>query len=251
MNSGYLKIYRKCRENFLYMEKPFDRWHAFEDLLFMARRFPADVMIKGKMIHLDVGQLIVGTDKLAERWGWSRGKVTRYMTTLETQGMIAKIGTASGTLITIENYGLYQLARTEDDTADGTADGTTDGTADGTHKKKEKKVRKKESKNVLITPHTPLLTDCGEELQEAVKRWLAYKQERGQTYKQVGLDTLIKKIKKSAIQYGESVVVDLIDECIANRYQGIIWERIQKQQPKEQDRLAWLDEIDWSGADDN
>ena len=242
MNSGYLKIYRKCRENFLYMEKPFDRWHAFEDLLFMARRFPADVMIKGKMIHLDVGQLIVGTDKLAERWGWSRGKVTRYVTTLETQGMIAKIGTASGTLITIENYGLYQLARTEDDTADGTADGT--------HKKKEKKVRKKESKNVLITPHTPLLTDCGEELQEAVKRWLAYKQERGQAYKQVGLDTLIKKIKKSAIQYGESVVVDLIDECIANRYQGIIWERIQKRQPKEQDRLAWIDDIDWS-SDDN
>lgn len=77
-------------------------------------------------------------------------------------------------------------------------------------------------------------------------RWLAYKRERGQTYKAVGLDTLLKKIKKSAEEYGEASVTDLIDECIANRYQGIIWDRLKK--PRLEDSYRMMEE--WANGKD-
>ena len=93
--------------------------------------------MKGQVIELEAGQLIVSEKKLAEKWDWSRGKVRRFLSLLESLQMIQVNGTAYGTLVTIENYTKYQC------------DGTSDGTSDGTHIKKDKKVKKvKKDKNI-------------------------------------------------------------------------------------------------------
>lgn len=153
MNNGYIKLYRKCLENEFFLEKPFDRWRAFEYLLISARYKPSRVILKGQVIELEAGQLIVSEKKLAEKWDWSRGKVRRFLSLLESLQMIQVNGTAYGTLVTIENYTKYQCDGTSDgttdSTSDSTTDGTTDGTSDGTHIKKDKKVKKvKKDKNV-------------------------------------------------------------------------------------------------------
>ena len=236
--SGYIKIHRKLIDWGWYSD-PTTKV-VFLHLLLTANYKESE--FKGQKIA--PGQTVVGVKALAEKLGLTVQNVRTALSHLEASGEITRKSTNRFSVVTIANWGKYQLA---DDELTNNQQSTNNQL---TTLEERKKVRKEESKKErIITPLTPL-TDCGEELQEAVRRWLAYKQERGQAYKQVGLDTLIKKIKKSAIQYGESVVVDLIDECIANRYQGIIWERIQKRQPKEQDRLAWIDDIDWS-SDDN
>lgn len=153
MNNGYIKLYRKCLENEFFLEKPFDRWRAFEYLLISARYKPSRVILKGQVIELEAGQLIVSEKKLAEKWDWSRGKVRRFLSLLESLQMIQVNGTAYGTLVTIENYTKYQCDGTTDgttdSTSDSTTDGTTDGTSDGTHIKKDKKVKKvKKDKNI-------------------------------------------------------------------------------------------------------
>lgn len=153
MNNGYIKLYRKCLENEFFLEKPFDRWRAFECLLISARYKPSRVILKGQVIELEAGQLIVSEKKLAEKWDWSRGKVRRFLSLLESLQMIQVNGTAYGTLVTIENYTKYQCDGTSDgttdSTSDSTTDGTTDGTSDGTHIKKDKKVKKvKKDKNI-------------------------------------------------------------------------------------------------------
>lgn len=160
MLDGYIKLHRKVLSNEMFLELPFDRWRAFEFLMLSARYKPTDIMIKGKIIHLDVGQLIFGEDALASKWGWSRGKVRRFLIQLSELGMIQHRGTPYGTVITIENYTMYQgrqtsnstPLRTEDYTADGTGNGTLGstalGTADGTDNKKEKKEKK--DKNIII-----------------------------------------------------------------------------------------------------
>lgn len=139
----YIKLYRKVMENAIFLELPYDRWHAFEFLLLKARRFPTVTILKGKPINLEVGQLIYGEEKLAVKWGWSRGKVKRYLDMLENLGMIKKNGTPYGTLITIENYAKYQGDYSQDDTSLDTSDSTSldtsDDTTDGTHKKNVKK----------------------------------------------------------------------------------------------------------------
>lgn len=149
MNNGYIKLYRKCLENEFFLEKPFDRWRAFEYLLISARYKPSRVILKGQVIELEAGQLIVSEKKLAEKWDWSRGKVRRFLSLLESLQMIQVNGTAYGTLVTIENYTKYQCDGTSDGTTDSTSGGTSDSTSDGTHIKKDKKVKKvKKDKNI-------------------------------------------------------------------------------------------------------
>lgn len=149
----YIKLYRKVAENELFLELPYDRWHAFEYLLLHARRFPSVVILKGKPIPLDTGQLIIGEGKLGTKWGWSRGKVIRFLDMLEELEMIKKNGTPYGTVITIENYAKYQCDVPSDDTPTSTPVDTPDGTSGGTYKKNDKKVKKekKEKKDNNIS----------------------------------------------------------------------------------------------------
>lgn len=150
----FIKLYRKAAESELFSERPFDRWHAFEYLLINARRFPKDVIIKGQRITLDVGQLICGMEILGDKWGWSRGKVQRFLNLLEKMEMIEKKPSQIGTIITIKNYKKYQCDSTAGDTSESiekyattttsrahnkSSDDTTDSTTDGTGRKKDKK----------------------------------------------------------------------------------------------------------------
>ena len=177
-NKTYIKLYRKVMDNAIFLELPYDRWHAFEFLILKARRFPTVTILKGKPIKLEVGQLICGEEKLASKWGWSRGKVKRYLDMLENLGMIKKNGTPYGTLITIENYTKYQgecpYSDTTDDTTDGTSLDTSDGTTDGTHKKNVKKEKKEKNvkKDIYIGVPDELKTAFMEfaEMREAKKK---------------------------------------------------------------------------------
>ena len=177
-NKTYIKLYRKVMDNAIFLELPYDRWHAFEFLLLKARRFPTVTILKGKPIKLEVGQLICGEEKLAVKWGWSRGKVKRYLDMLENLGMIKKNGTPYGTLITIENYTKYQGECSYSDTPLGTSDGTSldtsDGTSDGTHKKNVKKDKnvKNVKKDIYIGVPDELKTAFMEfaEMREAKKK---------------------------------------------------------------------------------
>lgn len=177
-NKTYIKLYRKVMDNAIFLELPYDRWHAFEFLLLKARRFPTVTILKGKPIKLEVGQLICGEEKLAVKWGWSRGKVKRYLNMLENLGMIKKNGTPYGTLITIENYTKYQgecsYSDTPLDTSDGTSLDTTGGTSDGTHKKNVKKDKnvKNVKKDIYIGVPDELKTAFMEfaEMREAKKK---------------------------------------------------------------------------------
>ena len=174
----YITLYRKVMDNAIFLELPYDRWHAFEFLLLKARRFPTVTILKGKPIKLEVGQLICGEDKLASKWGWSRGKVKRYLDMLENLGMIKKNGTPYGTLITVENYTKYQGECSYSDTPLGTSDGTSldtsDDTSDGTHKKNVKKDKnvKNVKKDIYIGVPDELKTAFMEfaEMREAKKK---------------------------------------------------------------------------------
>ena len=88
----------------------------------------------------------------------------------------------------------------------------------------------KESKGADKPPApTPLF---GPELKAAFEDWLEYKKEKRQPYKPKGLQSLVTQIEKQAGVYGESAVAGLIVESMANGWQGIIWDRLEKQQPR-------------------
>ena len=142
----FIKLYRKAVENELFEEKPFDRWHAFEYMLIRASTFPETKIFKGHRVEIGRGELVFGTAKMAEKFGWSRNKLIRFLELLKECGMIQFRGTPYGTHVTIENYTFYQDGQTPNGTPDGTSNGTPDGTSNGTHLKKDKKVKKEKNR---------------------------------------------------------------------------------------------------------
>lgn len=61
----------------------------------------------------------------------------------------------------------------------------------------------------------------------AVAGWLEYKYEKKNKYLVSGFESLLKIISKKCKLFGDCAVIDLIAECQANNYQGIIWDKIK------------------------
>ena len=84
-------------------------------------------------------------------------------------------------------------------------------------------------------------------LREKIEEWLKYKWERKEYYKETGFKSLLAKLEKATNQYGVENMLNLIDECMASNYKGIIFEKLEKQNKSKQDRKEELPE--WFGKD--
>lgn len=128
---GWIKIHRKITNDPMYFAEPFTRMQAFLDLVLIANFQPTVMYKRGIKINVGRGQTVRSEHELAERWRWSRGKVRRFLSVLETDQKIVQQKSRVCNCISVVNYDKYQL----DDTTDSTTDGTTDST---TKNKKEK-----------------------------------------------------------------------------------------------------------------
>lgn len=72
-----------------------------------------------------------------------------------------------------------------------------------------------------------------EPLKEKISEWLTYKAEKKQPYKETGLKSLLRKIESKEQEFGSVAIIDLIDECMSRNYQGIIWDRLQRETSKQ------------------
>lgn len=61
--------------------------------------------------------------------------------------------------------------------------------------------------------------------------WIAYKTERKEIYKEVGLKSLLRQVENNQITYGANAVCDLIDDSMANGWKGIIFDRLKQKVP--------------------
>ena len=119
---SYIYLDRKIQDHWLWSEKPFDKARAWIDLLMLADYCAKDTLHKGKIVKRKRGEVHVSLLWLAERWGWSRDKVRRFMRLLESDKMIHLNATRNETTITIENYSKFQDKSPTDNTTDNTTD---------------------------------------------------------------------------------------------------------------------------------
>ena len=71
-------------------------------------------------------------------------------------------------------------------------------------------------------------TEFSEAMIAKVEEWIKYKAERRDAYKPTGLQSLISQIKNNVQKHGEKAVIDLITECMAANYKGLIFEKLEK-----------------------
>lgn len=172
-DKGYIKLYRDIRDHWIWSgdDEPFDRAHAWIDLIMLMNHKDRETLFDGRMIVVKRGHKITSLRKLSKRWNWSIHKVSDFLNTLEEAGMISQVRDTKKTLINVINYDFYQGS----DSPSGTQKGhrrNTQGTqkrhsrdTEGNKqdiKKNVEECKKKEEEE------TPALTD--EELRE--RGWL-------------------------------------------------------------------------------
>ena len=108
---GYVLIHRKIWDNVLFCSSErFDRRSAWLYLIMHANHVEGSFMVKGRLFHVQRGQLFTSVRYLAQTWGWDKSTVSRFLSDIETEKMITVTRTQSGTLITIRNYNKYQVS---------------------------------------------------------------------------------------------------------------------------------------------
>lgn len=101
---GWVKIWRKLIDTPLWLEEPFTRGQAWIDLILMAKRPDSD----------NPGAVCCSIMYLCNRWKWSHGKVERFISRLNRDGMVNvhknghQNGESFGKLLTVVKYGSYQ-----------------------------------------------------------------------------------------------------------------------------------------------
>ena len=152
-------------------------------------------MFRGKPKTYKRGDVDRSISSLADRWGWSRQKVRRFLNQLVDDGMVQVNATTNDTTITIVKYGDFQNKRTTNDTTNDTTDVTTertsDVTTDGTHTRNDKGMERNdkeikhtfgEYQNVKLTDRqlAKLISDYDEStIDSAIKFLDEYIQEKG------------------------------------------------------------------------
>ena len=99
----------------------------------------------------------------------------------------------------------------------------------GEEKERGKKGSGKGKKPIKQPDFDFTTTNFSPALIQAVESWLQYKTERRDEYKPTGLQSLMTQIQKNAAQHGEQAVIDLIGECMAQNYKGIIFDKLKNQ----------------------
>lgn len=90
----WIKLWRKSDRDPLYFKQPFDKWHAWQDLL---------ILVDEK------GKLKTSMKWLKTRWNWKSEKQVRaYLGKLKGEQKIDIKGEPSGTVITVVKWALYQ-----------------------------------------------------------------------------------------------------------------------------------------------
>ena len=84
--------------------------------------------------------------------------------------------------------------------------------------------------NIILEGH-----NFSDRVKYSIEKWLTYKKEKKQTYKDTGLNTLLKKLEKQVKEKGEQSVIDSIEYSIVNNWSGIYEpkEKTSKAQPVE------------------
>ena len=76
---------------------------------------------------------------------------------------------------------------------------------------------------------------------KSIYKWLSYKEERKEFYKETGLNSLLTQIENQITIHGEETIINLIEECMANNYKGIIFDKLKN---KKQESIVpeWMNE---------
>lgn len=110
MREGYIKLYRSLLENPLYNIKPYSKGQAWITILLLTNHSASFINVKnGTLVKVERGQCGYSEKALADLFGWSRGKLRRFLEQLKKEKMIQQKIVENHSIITVLNYKHCQM----------------------------------------------------------------------------------------------------------------------------------------------
>lgn len=184
------------------------------------------------VVDLSAGQMVFGRASAARDLNMSESKVYRIIKTLEKLGNISIEPNNKFSLVTVENWGLFQCDIVESEQQTNNKRTTNKQQTNNKRTTNEHTIRI--NKNIQeiqeiqeIINSRPFSAEPY--LQSAFDDWMCYKKERNESYKPTGLKALIKTIKAKSENYGSDVVIDTINKSMTNGWRGLFFDDLDKQ----------------------
>ena len=147
--SGWIKIHRKITKHWIWDNPEYLK--AWLDILMLANHEPRKKLINNDVAVIKTGHRDLSLRFLAKRWKWSVGRVQRFLKLLKNDTMIDTQTDTGQTIVSVCNYGRYQVTKAQSDTPNDTLTDTR-----SIHRRvqreelKELKELKRESKSVQL-----------------------------------------------------------------------------------------------------
>jgi hypothetical protein len=107
--TSFFIIKRPVEQDPLYFSEKFNRWHAWIDLIGLARFEPGTIYLNNFPVKLQRGDVARSIETLADRWKWNWRTVKKFLKGLQKEGRITfQSSPRTGTVIHIVNYDSYQ-----------------------------------------------------------------------------------------------------------------------------------------------
>jgi len=147
-DEGFIRLSRRAFGHFLWREpREKSRWEAWIDLIQSAAYAPAKVLVEGRCLSVVRGELVASVRFLADRWGWDKNRVVRFLQVLRDERMIETRRETGVNIVKLCKYERYNPTRDTDGTATQT-DAGQPRDSDGTNiRKKERKEGQEEGDN--------------------------------------------------------------------------------------------------------
>ena len=106
---GWISLSRSIVDNWVWDNgEQFSRGQAWIDLLLSANHEDRKIMFDGKPLLVKRGSFVTSQHKLADKWHWSRHKVSLFLKALQSDQMIDTIVNHQQTTIIVRNYAKFQ-----------------------------------------------------------------------------------------------------------------------------------------------
>ncbi len=115
-DGNWILLYRQLTEHWVWDDKPYSKGQAWVDILLGCNHDEGKVNVKDKIIICKRGESVKCLKTWANRWGWTKSKVSRFLKLLISDSMIELKPEQNTTHLKVLNYGVYQAKRITDET---------------------------------------------------------------------------------------------------------------------------------------
>jgi len=224
-NQGYIKVYRKILDNFIYLDS--EAVHLWLHILLKANHAKKEFLFNGKKETLKIGQLILSRDKLSLETNINPSKIYRLLKILEREQLIEQQTNNHFTKITVLNYEKYQNKTYKSEQQNEQPTNNQRTTSEQPVNTNNNDKNDNNDKNVNNKPPTPFKKEFdlsfieNVDFKDLFSKWLRYRKEIKKPFKSImSVNTAYKNLLELS-NNDVSIAEKIMEQSIGNQWQGL------------------------------